>query len=256
MVPLRGGPVENRTTAAGPVRESPSMRVTVLHNPSAGDDTFDRKTLRKLLTAAGHTATYRSTKRKGWEKALDDPGDLAVVAGGDGTVAKVARRLAGRGVPMALLPSGTANNIARSLGLDDDPAALVDRWMTARVTRVDVGFVVGPMGERCFLEGVGLGVFPDLMLESKRRVPKDTPASEQLPRKLELMIELVEQAHPVPCSVIADGRDLSGSYLILELMNMRSIGPRIVFSPEADPTDGRLEIVAITEADRKLAIDF
>ena len=232
------------------------MHVTVLYNPEAGDDSLDEGELRVLLKNAGHSATYHSTKANGWKTALDEPGDLVVVAGGDGTVAKVARRLAGRAVPMALLPAGTANNIARSLGFEGHPETLVERWMTARATPVDLGIVDGPMGERCFVEGTGLGVFPELMVQSPHRISKEMPTSEQIQLNLELMMELLERAKPVSCQVSADGRDLSGAYLVLELMNIRSIGPRIVFSPDADPTDGLLEIVAITEADRKMTIDF
>ena len=233
------------------------MRVTVVHNPEAGDDSFGETELRAMLESAGYSATYRSTRSTAWMSALDDPGDLVVVAGGDGTVAKVARRLAGRGVPMTLLPAGTANNIARSLGFDAGAEALVARWISARVTPIDLGIIEGSMGERLFIEGVGLGVFPGLMAESDRRIPKrTTPVEEQIPRNLDLMIELVERAVPVQCDLTADGRDLSGAYLFLEVLNICSIGPRVVFTPDADPTDGLLDIVAITPADRTVTIDW
>jgi len=233
------------------------VRVTVVHNPAAGDDTFGEREIRALLRAAGHTATFRSTRTKGWKAALDDPGDLVVVAGGDGTVAKVARHLAGRSVPMTLLPAGTANNTARTLGLEDDAETLVARWMKGCLTSMDLGIVTGSMGKRAFIEGVGLGVFPDLMAESARRIAKaHTPIDEQIPLNIELMIGLLERAHPMQCEVTADGNDLSGAYLILEVLNIRSIGPRVVFSPNADPADGLLDIVAITEAERNVTIDF
>src|SRR5688500_5254852 len=93
------------------------MRVTALYNPEAGNQTVTRQRLAALLERAGYDATYVSAKGKHWKDALDDPGDLVVVAGGDGTTAKVAKRIAGLGVPLAILPAGTANNVARSLGL-------------------------------------------------------------------------------------------------------------------------------------------
>jgi len=50
----------------------------------------------ELLCAAGHKVNYQSSKEKKWKKALKNPGDIVAVAGGDGTVGKVARRLIGR----------------------------------------------------------------------------------------------------------------------------------------------------------------
>ena len=234
------------------------MRVTVLHNPEAGDEELATRKLRTLLASAGHTASCRSTKVKGWKTALDDPGDLVIVAGGDGTVAKVARQLAGRDVPMALVPMGTANNIARSLGVDGDAEALVAGLKTARTLAVDLGLIDRPLRKpRHFIEAAGLGVFPSLMTESERRISKkETPAADQIALNRELMIELLETADPVDVMLVADGEDRSGAYLILEVMNIQAIGPRIDFSSRADPTDGLLDIVAITDADRGATIEL
>jgi diacylglycerol kinase (ATP) len=233
------------------------MRVTVLHNPSAGDEGPGDRALRALLRSAGYAATFRSTQAKGWKQVLGDPGDLVVVAGGDGTVAKVVRQLAGRGIPVALLPTGTANNIARSLNLNGDAETLVARWSTARVTPVDLGVIEGSMRRRRFVEGVGLGVLPQLMTESARRIPKNAlPAQKEIARNVELMIALLERARPLQCEITADGHDLSGAYLALEIMNIRSLGPRVAFSPDADLSDGLLDIVAIAEEARATALDF
>ena len=84
------------------------MRVTLIHNPGAGRQEYDAKALMKLLRRAGHRPRYQSSKDKGWDRALDKRADLVVVAGGDGTVAAVARRMVRRGVPVAVLPAGTA----------------------------------------------------------------------------------------------------------------------------------------------------
>jgi len=49
------------------------------------------------------------------EEGAEEPGDIVAVAGGDGPVGKVARRLIGSPTPIAILPLGTANNIANTL---------------------------------------------------------------------------------------------------------------------------------------------
>ena len=61
----------------------------------------------------GLMVRYQSTKDQSYKSALRERWDLIVVAGGDGTVAKVARRLRYRKAPIIVLPVGTANNIAR-----------------------------------------------------------------------------------------------------------------------------------------------
>ena len=137
------------------------MRITLIHNPRAGkQDDGEGEDLRKLLKKAGHKVRYHSSKDGEWKRSLKKPADLVVVAGGDGTVGKVTRRMVGRGVPVALLPSGTANNIARTLGLVERPFEdLVRGWEGARRVKLDVGIAAGPWGERYFVEGVGAGLF-------------------------------------------------------------------------------------------------
>ncbi len=61
-----------------------------------------------------------------------------VVLGGDGTVHSVAALLLGRDVPLGIVPLGTANLLARDLGLPLEPEAAIDVQTTARVHRIDV----------------------------------------------------------------------------------------------------------------------
>ena len=70
----------------------------------------------------------KSSTRSFASKILESHADLVVAAGGDGTVATAARVLAGRKIPLAILPLGTANNIARSLNSDGPLDTLVASW--------------------------------------------------------------------------------------------------------------------------------
>ena len=51
--------------------------------------------------------------------------------------------------------------------------------------------------------------------------------------------------------VRADGDDLSGNYVAVEVMNIAAIGPRIVLAPDANPGDKLLDLVLVRERDRE-----
>ena len=235
------------------------MRVTAIYNPEAGSQTVTRRRLASLLERAGYDATCVSAKGKRWKDALEDPGDLVVVSGGDGTTAKVAKRLAGRGVPLAILPAGTANNIARSLGLDAPLDKLIARWTEAVLTPIDLGLARGPWGEELFIEAWGLGVFPR-MLERAAALEK-MPAAERAalgtPRHgIDLMIDLVMSSTPTHWTVSLDGEDRSGEYIMLEAMNIRYIGGAMELAPTADATDGALDVIAVREDERRPFVEY
>jgi diacylglycerol kinase (ATP) len=107
---------------AGRISGEDPMKVTLIHNPGAGDkERPDRDWLIAMVQSAGHDVTYQSLKKDDWHITLEDPVDLVVAAGGDGTVGEVARKLIGRRIPVAVLPTGTANNVSRTLGVGARP---------------------------------------------------------------------------------------------------------------------------------------
>ncbi|MBA3889898.1 MAG: NAD(+)/NADH kinase [Gemmatimonadaceae bacterium] len=235
------------------------VKVTVIHNPSAGEGSTARRDLRRLLKAAGHEVVYRSTKAKGWKQGIRDAEDLVLAVGGDGTVAKVARRLAGRPVPLAMIPTGVGNNIARALShdlaIERDEARVVDSLPSRTPEPFDLGVVSGGPPLDHFSEAVGVGLIPELIAESQhRRKVEEVAHGEELQHSIDLAVELLEGMQPQRCRLIADGDDLSGDYLLVEVMNIRSAGPRIDFAPGADPHDGMLDVVALPASSRDAAI--
>jgi diacylglycerol kinase (ATP) len=83
------------------------------------------------------------------------PGARVIVAGGDGTVRFVARRLAGTKHPLGILPLGTFNNFARSLGIPMDLEAAVQTAHHGRPTPITIGRANG----QPFLEVAAVGMF-------------------------------------------------------------------------------------------------
>jgi diacylglycerol kinase (ATP) len=224
------------------------VRVTLIHNPGAGRQAMPRAALKKLLESGGHEVRYQSAKEDGWKKSLKKPADLVVVAGGDGTVARVTRRMVGRGVPVALLPSGTANNIARSLGLVERPfEELVRGWESPRRVKLDAGIARGPWGERYFIEGVGAGIFASVLAKPAKKVKNGPRAVEGGLRRLR---EIAARCKPLEIEAKLDGRDISGRYLMLEALNLRYVGPNLHLAHDSRPGDGELDVVLVTEAER------
>jgi diacylglycerol kinase (ATP) len=222
------------------------IRATLVHNPTAGQREA-AAALVASLEQAGYHVNYCSKKSDELAAALADPGELVIVAGGDGTVAKVATALAGRDIPLAILPVGTANNIARTLGLVGGPSHIIAGLRTAPRKRLDVGIARGPWGERRFIEAAGVGVFARAVavLEDEDGQPlaelvKDEPNFESA---LRLMRHIIEEYPSREWRLTLDGRDLSGRYVLMEAMNIRLIGPHLHLAPDADPGDGLFDVV-------------
>lgn len=223
-------------------------RATLIHNPHArSTHTLSSDAIMALLREAGFESSYQPTEdEKGLESALRDPGDLVVAAGGDGTVREVALYLTQHSMktPLAILPLGTANNIARTLGLMGAPEALIAGLAQPRSYLFDLGLVTGPWGKRRFLEAFGFGLFAFGLFTYNPEVGKS------LPRLLQAVGMTLAQYKAKNWQLSLDGEDLSGSYLMVEVMNTVAVGLRLRLAPDADPGDGRFDVVLVEEDHR------
>lgn len=231
------------------------MRVTLIHNPTAGDEETESDHLLWLIRKAGHHVVNISAKDYDYRAALESPGDLVAVAGGDGTVRKVASKLIGRRVPIAILPVGTANNVSRSLGVDGSLEELIANWETATRKSVDVGKASGPCGEVHFIEGMGVGLFATTMsiLRStdKESSAQFDDAEEKLERDIKALKGILSDYKCHSLNMVLDDRDVSGEYLLVEALNMNYIGPNLHLGPASDPSDGYLDFIFVPEHKRE-----
>ena len=236
------------------------MRITLMHNPKAGDAEHGRKQLMAALAEAGHHATYQSTKERGFKKALKQPTDLVLAAGGDGTVAKVACRLVDSGIPLSVLPLGTANNLARALGFVASPEEIITRLDGGKKRTVDVGLACGPWGERYFFEGAGGGLLADYV-RAARKERKGNGKVEKLSKEQEMARHsalLRRMLHDYPARqwrIQIDGEDISGRYVLWEAMNIHSVGPALHLAPRAATKDGQFDFVCARQADYALLLE-
>ena len=231
--------------------------MTLVYNPSAGDEQHEGQHLLQRLEEAGHDARLISSRKK-LARQLEDPGELVAVAGGDGSVKVVAVALAGRNVPMAILPMGTANNIAKSLGLLGSVVELIAGWPEAARRTLRVGSMTAAGGTMPFVESAGVGLFSELV--SRGRVEVDDNAAgltgHAIDRALLLLRRITEQRPPLLRRVTLDGADLTGEYLMIEAMNTPLLGPNLPLAPRADCSDDLLDLVLMRERERAAFRDY
>src|SRR5690606_9748775 len=117
----------------------------------------------------------------------------------------------------------------------NNPHAVISSWNENRIKKFDVGRIYGIKKSKFFLESFGVGLFPELMLRMKKQDNGEKESVQKsLQTALEVLRELVEDARARFCRVNLDGVIHKGNYLMVEIMNTVSIGPRLNLAPLAD----------------------
>jgi len=147
--------------------------VHLVYNSNAGEGQQQSKEgLISMIEATGYKCVYSSSKKKAL-KTIDPESEFIIIAGGDGTIRKMVMKLLNKKLkykrPIALLPFGTANNIANSLGISKDIVINIASWTNYSLKKFDVGQVLGLPKTRYFLESFGFGLFPKLLKVLKKK---------------------------------------------------------------------------------------
>jgi YegS/Rv2252/BmrU family lipid kinase len=208
-------------------------------NPASGRGrvTASLQEALERLSSAGHEGCIHTTAGAGDATAIARglPAAAAVVAvGGDGTVREVAEGLLGRSIPLAILPAGTENLVAKQLQIDASPVRLVGMLLNPEIREIDVGLV----GQRVFLVVVGVGFDAEVVRNlTQRRQGHITHLDYFLP------VWRSFWSHRFPrLRVMADGRTVFDEEGLVFVGNMPhyGLGLRILKNAVAD--DGLLDI--------------
>lgn len=127
--------------------------IALLTNPDSG--TGDAESVAKCLRE--HGLEVREFALDEADAAVESKPDGLVVAGGDGSLACVAAPAASAGLPIAVIPTGTANDFARELGIPREPGEACELAAEGKGTR---RLDVGRMGDRPFLNVASMGLPP------------------------------------------------------------------------------------------------
>lgn len=226
---------------------APRRRGLMLLNPNArrGEEALG---VVPRLAAGGIDVTVEQfsspTEAAADIRRRSDGVDLVIVCGGDGTLACAARGVLDSRLPMGVLPLGTANDFARTLGLPVDLAAAADVIVGGRTRFVDVGEVNG----HTFFNVASLGLSADLARgltrEKKRRFGRLAYAIQAM--------EVLISARPFHAEIVSQTQTTRVRTLQIAVGNGRHYGGGTVVHEDATIDDGRLDPKAVW----KLALMF
>lgn len=179
------------------------------------------------------------------DHALGQGAERVVVCGGDGTVRHVATALIGTGVPVGVVPSGTANLFARNIHTPGSLGAAVAGALDGEPWRVDLGEVdlwTGEEAERhLFLVVVGMGFDADTVADTRPALKKTLSWGAYLEPALVRMAR-----RPRPASVELDGRPAGrGRAWSVLVGNAGRIPLGVDLFPKAVVDDGLLDVAVV-----------
>lgn len=171
-------------------------------------------------------------------RAVDDGCEVVFVYGGDGTVRAAVTELSGRSVPLAIIPAGTGNLLARNLGLPlGNEAAALRIGIAGRTKDIDVGVV----GDLKFAVMAGLGFDAAIM--------RDAP--EGLKRTVGWPAYVFSagrhlRGHGFRVAItIDDGTPMDHRVRGIVVGNVGKLQAGFPLLPDAEPDDGLLDVVVI-----------
>jgi diacylglycerol kinase (ATP) len=230
------------------------VQAHLIYNPTAGPRDARRalKRVRSYLERCGWSVELRTTGKPGDAIALARAAaqagcDVAIAAGGDGTVGEAVNGLVGTQTALGVLPVGTANVLARQLGISTHALTNLLRIQEAAVglaegviRPVDVGQIVGQANDRYFLcwAGIGLDAQVTTRMEPRQRHTKRLGA---LPYAIAAVI-VARDFQGVRTRVSLNGSVVRGRILLTLVSNIRQYGGVFKIAREARLDDGLLDV--------------
>jgi YegS/Rv2252/BmrU family lipid kinase len=215
----------------------------ILYNPSAGRG--DPEVVERITRHLGPHRRARIVEVgeardpiAAASDALRQHAARVVAAGGDGTVSAVASVLAGSGVPLGILPLGTASSIAVGLGIPADLEAAIDNTFHGEVHAIDTARVAGRRMVLHASVGLHAKAIAETSSEDKSRFGALAYAASALRELTDLQpfdLELETQRETIRCRAV--------SLMLANLVrpaNLLAQGPAT-----SAPADGRLEVTIV-----------
>lgn len=187
--------------------------------------------------------------RRETARAVQDGTDALVVVGGDGMANLGIDLVAGTGIPLGIVPSGTGNDLADGLGIPvRDTEAAIDRLLDAlqRTPRtIDAGTI--RHGELTTWFGCVVSAGFDATVNERANL-MTRPRGRS--RYIVALLRELATLKPRRYRIHADGRVIETDAMLVSVANNRSLGGGMRIVPDADLSDGRLDLFIVGRMSR------
>ena len=193
---------------------------------------------RAALSAGG--VVYRVVETRSLEHGVEEAraaaadGEVPVVMSGDGLIGQVGGALAGSGIPMGVMPGGRGNDLARVVGIPDEPEAAAALVSAGTTRTIDVGEANG----RRFLCIASCGFDSDA-----NRIANETRHVRGNLVYLYAALRALAAWKPARFTLGLDGRERVVTGYSVAVANSRAYGGGMFIAPAAELDDGLLDVV-------------
>ena len=163
--------------------------------------------------------------------------DLVIISSGDGTVNAAIEGLLETQLPLGILPSGTANNLARSLKIPRSLPEACKIIAAGKIQRIDLGWVNG----KHFFNVAGLG----LSAQINRQVPKSWKRRWGVLAYAAVALQVLWQAQAFEAEIRCDDRSIGVKTFQITVCNGRYYGSGLLVAEDAAIDDQRLDLYSV-----------
>lgn len=168
--------------------------------------------------------------------------DRIVLCGGDGTINRALDALIDVGLPLGIIPTGTANDLARSLGIPADPTEAIEIINDGHQRSIDIARVNGIS----FVNALGVGLGP----ETTREMDSGEKSRFGVGAYLLGLSRAVQKTPHFSARIESDAGDREGRFIQITIANGVHYGGGMTVSNQARLDDARLDVLLVKAASR------
>lgn len=231
------------------------MSIAIVLNPASGRGRGARTRALLESWAQQRGASLFQTRRAGdatqlAHQAARNGADLVVAAGGDGTLGEVLNGIMGSGARLGVVPLGTGNDFARTIGIGRDVKRALHALENGAPRAIDVGRIEIGGGSRYFLNVAGAGFDSRVAQRINAHQPKILARLSGTAVYLVAVAAELRDLRRFDLQLELDGELLQRRAVLCAVANAKSYGGGMLVAPDADVSDGWFDVCLIGDVGR------